>query len=299
MNAPIALFAYKRAKELAQVIAALQANYLAAESDLYVFVDGPRRPDDVSKVEEVRALVHTITGFRSVQTFISETNKGCANSIIGGVSQVLATHETVIVVEDDIVTTPNFLDYINQALQTYKGNKQVFSIGGYSFPFEKPTDYPYDGYFIGRTCAWGWGIWADRWEGVDWNVSDFAEFMQDTTQQRMFNRNGSDRVRMLRRTMQGEVDTWDIKLCYAQFKQGTYTLYPTVSKVSNIGFYSGDENNTSVYNRYKTRVDEGAKRRFSFAQNAEENRYYVGRFREKFSVSVRAFNRLRTLVGLR
>jgi len=299
MYAPIVLFAYKRPYELSKTIEALKNNYLATESELFVFVDGPKRAADISKVEQVRGIVQKASGFKKIHLFLSQQNKGCARSIIDGVTYVLSYYSTTIVVEDDIVTAPNFLDYMNQCLLQYAGNSTVFSIGGYTFPFAKPTEYSDDVYFIGRTCAWGWGIWADRWKQADWDVTDYSQFIQSRKQRQAFNKNGSDRVRMLRRTMQGEVDTWDIRLCYAQFKYGGYTVYPTVSKVENIGFYSSEETNTSVFNRYKTIVDIGVQRIFNLPITVSENAYYTRQFRHKFSIGVRIANRLKTLAGWR
>lgn len=299
MTAPIALFAYKRANEFQRTVQALRANYLAADSELHVFVDGPKRPSDVPLVEEVRALAHTITGFRAVHLHISEINKGCAPSIISGVSQLLQEHPSVVVVEDDIVTSPNFLDFINQGLVTYAEHPKVFSIGGYTFPLQKPVGYPDDVYFYGRTCAWGWGIWADRWFKTDWQVSDFDQFMADPAQRRAFNYYGSDRVRMLRRTMAGEVDTWDIRLCYEQFKQKQLTVYPTLSKVSNIGFDSGMGSNTNVFNRYKTPLDTTEQRTFTMPIEAAENEHYTQQLQHQFSLPIRLYNRLKTMAGMR
>ena len=300
MPAPIVLFAYKRPGELRQTLLALQANFLAPQSELYVFIDGPKKPSDVAKVEQVKAIAEGITGFSRVHLHISNTNRGCANAIISGVSQVLREHASVVVVEDDIVTTPNFLDFVNQSLTYYANHLKVFSVGGYTFPFKQPADYTHDVYFYGRTCAWGWGIWADRWFGTDWSVTDFNSFMADDTQRKAFNYYGSDRVRMLRRALTNEIDTWDILLCYEQFKRKQLTVYPTVSKVENIGFYSADgATNTNVYNRYQTQLDDGLRRVFSLPDQVGEHNLYTRQFQHQFSLGVRLLNRLKTVAGLR
>ena len=299
MTAPIALFAYKRPDEFRRTVQALQANILAPQSELFIFVDGPKRIADRPKVKEVQALAEQITGFRAVHLTFSDTNKGCANSVIAGVSEVLSKYDRVIVVEDDIVTTPNFLSFINQGLDTYAAHPKVFSIGGYTFPFTVPANYQADVYFYGRTCAWGWGIWADRWFKTDWAVSDFDAFMADPDQRKAFNHYGSDRVRMLRRAVEKKIDAWDIRLCYEQFKKKQITVYPTQSKVENIGFYSEDGVNTNVYNRYHTQLDNGQVHTFRLPIEVVEHDQYKRQFQRKFSIEVRMFNRLKTLAGMR
>ncbi len=299
MPAPIILFAYKRPDELRRTVAALQVNHLASQSDLYVFVDGPKHEADQPKVEQVRDVARQITGFKTVYLHFSQANQGCAPAIIAGVSQVLRQHHSAVIVEDDIVTTPNFLDFINQGLIEYQDNPRIFSMGGYIFPFTKPDGYTDDVFFYGRTCAWGWGIWADRWFNTDWEITDFDAFMADPARKKAFNHYGSDRVRMLRRAVQGEIDTWDIRLCYEQFKRKQLTVYPTISKTENIGFDATGATHADVYNRYRTVLDDGATRHFEMPEQVRENPHYTRQFRQQFSVPVRAVNRLKTLAGMR
>ncbi|QDK80120.1 glycosyltransferase [Spirosoma sp. KCTC 42546] len=298
MPAPIVLFAYKRASELQRTVTALQANYLADQSELYVFVDGPRpgRADELAKVDAVRAVLDNLTGFRRIHRLYREQNMGCANSIIAGVTAVLQTHPSVIVLEDDIVTSRNFLDYMNQCLERYADTPTVFSIGGYTFPFPRPQGYESDVYFFGRTCAWGWGIWADRWEQVDWALRDFDTFITDESACKAFNANGQDRVRMLKRAYTKEIDAWDIRLCYSEFKWGGVTVYPTISKTINIGIDSVDSTTEVVYNRYKTVLDNSLPRRLQLPADVSVNPAYARRFRRKFSVPVRMWNKLKTFL---
>lgn len=297
--APVVLFAYRRPHELRNTIAALQANHLARQSELHVFVDGPKHPFDIPKVTEVQRVVAGITGFRKVFCNFAERNKGLAASIIGGVSQILRQHDRVIVLEDDILTAPNFLNFINQGLSQYERHPRVFSIGGYTFPFGRPANYAHDVYFYGRTCAWGWGIWADRWSRTDWSVADFDSFMADPVRRQSFNYYGSDRVRMLRRTLEGELDTWDIRLCYEQFKRGQLTVYPVQSKTENIGFQAEGSSHTNVFNRYRTVLDPGVQHSFVMPEQVAEHPHYTRLFRQRFSLGTRLVNRLKTVAGLR
>ena len=296
MLAPIVLFAFKRPDELRQTLMALRANHLAAQSDLYVFVDGarPNRPDEPAKVAAVQRIIDELTGFRTIHRTYQPVNKGCANSIVAGVTAVLETHSSVIVLEDDIVTSPNFLDYMNQCLTQYADTPTVFSVGGFTFPFPRPAGYTDDVYFFGRTCAWGWGIWADRWQRVDWSLADFETFAANPAARRAFNADGQDRFRMLQRAKTEEIDAWDIRLCYAEFKESGLTAYPTMSKTINIGVDSPDSTTEVVYNRYKTTLDSSTQRQFALPQIPAVQPDYARRFRQKFSVPVRAWNKLKT-----
>ena len=291
MNAPIVLFGYKRAQELEKTVNALKANYLASESDLYIFVDAAKKPEDEPKVAEVHALLDGITGFKSIYRDYAKSNIGCADSIIRGISYVLERHSSAIMVEDDLITSPNFLDYMNQCLRHYANKPRVYSIAGYTFPFEKPAGYPYDSYFIPRHSPWGWATWADRWQSIDWTVSDFNEFKHDKARQQAFMEGGADLYRMLRRQIEGEIDAWDIRFCYSRFRANGLTLYPTTSKVQNIGF-GQDATHTDVYNRYKTTVDDGTKRVFDLPDVVQTTEYYKRKNLQQYSFATRLYNRL-------
>ena len=140
--APIVVFGFNRLDALRNTIASLLLNEEAEQSDLYVFVDGPRegKVGEKEKVDEVRKYVKSIKGFNTIHFTFSENNKGLANSIISGVSEIVNEYGRVIVIEDDLVLMPNFLNYINQGLDYYENNQQVMSICGHSCKIKTPRN---------------------------------------------------------------------------------------------------------------------------------------------------------------
>ena len=232
---PIVLFTYNRPWHTAQTIAALQKNILAAESELFVFADGAKGSQDLAAVQEVHDLVQQITGFRQVHVALSPTNKGLAASIIAGVSQVLENYPSVIVLEDDMLCATNFLNFMHDALEMYAQQPQIFSITGYTFPIQIPADYTQDVFIAPRPSSWGWATWRDRWAKVDWEIADFQAFIQDKAQRQAFNAGGNDMSVMLLKQKRGEIDSWAIRWAYSHFKHGAYCVYPTRSKIQNIG----------------------------------------------------------------
>lgn len=297
-TAPVILFAYKRPVELQATLRALQANYLASESDLYIFVDAAKRPEDAPKVAQVHQVLNAVSGFRTIHRDYAETNIGCANSIIRGVSHVLTKHPSAIIVEDDLITAPNFLDFMNQSLRHYADRRRVYSVAGYTMPFSRPADYRPDAYFIPRHSPWGWATWADRWQSVDWDMTDYPAFIKDQEQQKAFMQGGSDLMNMLRNQMEGRADAWDIRFCYNRFKENGLTVYPTVSKVQNIGF-GIEATHTNAYNRYKTQLDRGTQRVFDLPEVVQTTDYFHRRTLQRYSLPVRIYNRLKTLAGMR
>lgn len=253
--APIIVFCYKRLDTLQRTIEALQHNYLALESELFIFSDGPKKPSDEPIIKEIRDYLKTIGGFKSVSISNSEKNKGLANAIIEGVTEVINKYEKVIVLEDDLVTTPNFLSFMNEGLLYYKDNPKIFTISGASTPIKGVKENTV--FFTQRADSCGWGMWKDQWNTIDWEVRDYEEFIKNRSARRKFNKMGSDMTRLLKKQRTGKINSWAIRWCYHQFKYDLLSVHPVVSKIENIGFDSAAATHTKEkFNRFKTRIDQ-------------------------------------------
>ncbi len=234
-RAPIIFFVFNRHVHAQKTIDYLLMNPLAKESELYIFSDGPRNEDDMDSVKKTRNYIDSIEGFKEIYITKSEANKGLAASVISGVTSIIDRYDKVIVIEDDLEVSPYFLDYMNEALLSHERNSRVFSIGGYSPPIEIPDSYKEDSYLSYRCCTWGWGTWKDRWDKVDWDVEDYAGFINNPELVAFFNRGGDDMSNILRLQMEGKVDSWGIRWDYAHYKNNAYCFRPTLSLVNSFG----------------------------------------------------------------
>jgi glycosyltransferase involved in cell wall biosynthesis len=238
MPAPLALFIYKRPEHTRATLEALARNTLAGQTELHIFSDAPKTEADRTAVEAVRGLIKGISGFASVRVVAREQNLGLANSIILGVTELLDSHESVIVLEDDLVTSRHFLTYMDTALEKYRDDPHVFSVTGHTFPAKYmlvPADYPYDTYAGYRCSSWSWGTWPDRWRRIDWEMKYFGQFNDDPIAQEKFNRGGQDMTTLLRMQHAGQIDSWAIRFCYAHHANDMRCIYPIKTLVRNIG----------------------------------------------------------------
>ena len=236
--APIILFVYARPDHAEKSLNALAKNDLAKDSDLIIFCDGPKKESAVEKNKQVVELITKEKGlgrFRSVTLNISEKNKGLAKSIITGVSEIMTQYGRCIIIEDDVITNPYFLTYMNNALDKFEKDETIWSIAGFTYPLKALKKYSHDIYLSYRSCSQAWGCWRDRWESIDWEVKDFDELKKSWKKRRQFNRGGNDLYRMLRHQMRGERDSWAVRFCYAQSKQDKYAIYPKETLTLNIG----------------------------------------------------------------
>lgn len=239
--APIILFTYNRPWHTERTLNALMHNSLAHDSILYIYCDGPKVGADKEqrqKIDEVRNIVQKQKWCKEVYILKSEVNKGLARSIIDGVTEVINRYEKVIVLEDDLVTSKYFLNYLNSGLDFYQDKKTVYSVSAdrpsYSL-FKIPDDYNYDVFVSLRPFSYGWGTWKDRWEKIDWSLDYLRAFISNSEQIRAFNRGGEDLTQMLIDQSKNKIDSWAIRFCFAHFSNHAISILPCLSYVDNIG----------------------------------------------------------------
>lgn len=248
---PIIIFTYRRVPD--KLINSLLANNLFEQSEVIIYSDGSKGDQDLEDVAEVRSYLQTVEGFKNIKIIESPSNKGLANSVIDGVSEVINKYGKVIVLEDDLIVSSDFLEYMNNALNFYEKNKNIWSISGYGPKLPCLEDYKDDIYLSVRGSSWGWATWKDRWDKVDWGVKEFHKLQEDKDLREKFNLGGNDMFKMLELQMLGKIDSWAIRWCYNQFKYNQYTVYPKKSKIINDGFAdnkgthnSGDNSNLVI-----------------------------------------------------
>ena len=295
MSAPVVVFAFNRPDSLRLCISSLLRNSECRDTDLTVFIDGPRpgREDDISKIQEVRKIASDITGFHSVETRFSEANKGLGPSVIAGVSEVISRYGRAIVVEDDLEVSRNFLSFMNQGLNKYEAVDEVFSVCGYSNKVTAPGNYPYDVYFCPRSSSWGWATWKDRWESCDWSLDDWDSVRSNA---RAFNKwGGSDCFSMLDSWKTGKNKSWAIRFCYNQFIQGKLSLFPVVSRIDNNGF-DGNGTNCKKWSRFKYDFDTSDFKDIKFPPSVKVDNSLRKQSLSYHSVPIRLYSRLMYLI---
>jgi len=235
MLAPVCLFTYNRLNEVQLTVEALKCNHLATESELYIFSDGPKNEQTEPKVELVRKYIHSIDGFKSVHIIESNENKGLANSIIDGVSLILEKYEKIIVLEDDLISSPNFLSFMNQALYFYQLDTNIQSINGFSLSLK---DRQNEIYFQVRTGSWGWATWNNRWKQEIFNKEKInTKLNSDPAILKKFKMKcGADMPKMLFDSIHNRNDSWYVRWVFDHFINNHYSVFPTYSYIQNIGF---------------------------------------------------------------
>jgi len=265
---PVILFTYNRLWHTKKTVEALQKNELALETKLFIYSDDAKNNDNRESVDMVREYIKTISGFKTVIINEREKNFGLANSIIDGVGEVVKEYGKVIVLEDDLVTSPFFLSFMNKALDTYKNDEKVMHISGSVYPIDnRKLD---DTYFIKPASCWGWGTWERAWsyyrKDVDYYLKIFnREMIYD------FNLNNSykyfDQIKLNKK---GKLDTWAIFWYASIYLNKGLSLHPKESYVQNIG-HDGEGENCEESTYYEVELSNRMPKNFTrnFIENKE------------------------------
>ena len=246
--APIILFVYNRPWHTKQTLDALAKNELAKESVLYIYADGAKAnatEEDLQKIKEVREVISTFKGCKEIHIIVREKNWGLADNVIDGVTKIVNQYEKIIVLEDDIVVSSYFLEFMNKGLDLYENNDKVYGISGYLF---FPNSQLPSTFFLPIGSSWGWATWKRAWDAFESNAEKLLQKIQDESLEKQFNFGSYPYLEMLQNQVNGIVNSWAIRFQASIFIRKGYFLYPNQSIVKNIGMdNSGTHCKEDVY----------------------------------------------------
>ena len=230
--APIVLFVYNRPWHTQQTVEALQKNKLASESELFIYSDEAKNDDARVSVDEVRKYIDNITGFKKITVIKRDKNWGLANSIIDGVTKIVNEYGRIIVLEDDLVTSPYFLKFMNEGLTMYENEDKVASIHGYIYPIDNLPNT----FFIKGADCWGWATWKRAWDVFEPNGQKILDELKSRGLEKGADFNNSyGLTQMLKDQIKGKNNSWAVRWYMSAFLKDMLTLYPGKSYVQNIG----------------------------------------------------------------
>jgi hypothetical protein len=233
--APIALFIYKRPDHARRTILSLQGCEGVESSPIFVFADGPRGQADAPAVSATRAVARELLG-GTAKYVEAERNRGLANSVIAGTTQLCDRYGTVVAVEDDLILAPSFLRFLNEGLARYRDEPRVMQVSGHMFDVPSLTDQR-EALFLPVTTSWGWATWKRAWDLFDPGAVGWRKRLADAREATRFNLGGRyNYLRMLERQMTGQIDSWAIRWYYTVFAHDGLALFPPRSLVLNTGF---------------------------------------------------------------
>jgi hypothetical protein len=253
MAIPVIIFAFNRPQHLQYTLIALAANKLAKQSEVTIFCDGPRSAEEQQRTRAVVEVARQAVGFRNLSVVERTGNLGLAQSVIRGVCEALTVYEEIIVLEDDLVTSPYFLLYMNEAMKIYADAPEAASVHGWCFP--NTVQDPPETFFLKGADCWGWGTWKRAWKFFEPDAGKLIEALHRLDMVHAFNCNGTyNYLSMLHAVMLGRVDSWAVRWRASAFINNMYTLHPGRSLVQNIGTDGTGANFTSNIDIFNVRL---------------------------------------------
>ena len=232
--APILLFVYNRPEHTRRCIESLLKNSLASESYLFIYADGAKDNTQQETVNEVRNYIRSIQGFKQITLMERSENWGLARNIINGVTTQVNRYGKVIVLEDDLVVAPYFLQFMNDALEVYKNEPRVGHIQACDFTQDSSLPATF---LIKWTGSWGWATWDRAWKHFNPNGNELLQELEERKLTHVFDFNGKyGFTRMLRRQIEGKNNSWAIRWNASLFLKDILSLNVGRSLVQNEGF---------------------------------------------------------------
>lgn len=231
--APVVLFTYKRLPILKRVVASLLANQECSQTPLIVYSDGPKAEKDKQDVLDVRAYLKGQRSFKGIEFIFRERNLGLAQSFIQGITETLNRYEQAIFLEDDNLLAKHFLSYMNESLNYYKDNEKVICVSGFSFPIKPVQKQPY---FLRGAETWSMGTWRRGWQLFCADGKKLYSDIKSHGLMEKFSGDGFGFEPMLRRQINGEIDSWGVRWWTSAFVNDKYCLYPNKPLCVSIGY---------------------------------------------------------------
>lgn len=275
--APIVVYTYTRLEHLRRTIKALQDNYLACRSTLYVVSDGAKTPEHQPMVLKVREYLDGVSGFREVVRIYREQNMGTPESIHDAERRVISDHGRVISMEDDNVSSRNYLDFMNAGLDFYEDASDIFSVCGYCPPIELPAGFTSEYWFYNWNLSWGYAMWKKKYETIYPLVNEYGEFKRQGLLRKVRGQGGLYIADALFRDHRKRAIFPDAVLCTKMTREGFRSVIPAISKIRNIGSDGSGVSGSRLASKHDVLLDDRPVREFAFSACPPMNELIVSR----------------------
>jgi hypothetical protein len=242
MKIGLCVVAYRRSEKLRQVLRQV-AYYKKPEESVMIFCDGARGTGDADDVAQTQEVARQFDKINEARVVASPVNLGLARNVTGAVTSGLSELDACIVLEDDLVMAPGYLDFMRWALQNARDEQEIMHVSGYSLPGVQEAS--------GRTytlpiiSSWGWGTWRDRWK-QNLSLADAKPHWEKIEAEGRVNEFDfhcrSKFSTMIRDRFIGKNNSWAILWYLSVFLNRGRSLYPGCSLVQNQGFDGSGEN---------------------------------------------------------
>jgi hypothetical protein len=272
--APVAIYTYTRLDHLRKTLDSLALNYLAKDTTVYIVSDGPKNSADKVMVENLRNFVDDYKGFYEIIKIYRHKNLGVGLSPLMAEREIIGDHGVIISMEDDNVSSTNYLDFINQGLHHFENDDLTYCICGYTPPINIVDGDKCDMWRYPWQLSWGYGTWKTKYEKIHPLVNQYKTQAALGVLASQNSKGGLYITDSLRRDYLGQKKFLDAVLATNIFELGMSCVVPTISKIINIGQDGSGQSSTKSTDKYFTALDLSGKRIFDMHTQSPHAKYY-------------------------
>lgn len=242
MSVCIVVFGYRRPDLLERLFDSLKRCDNVENYAFHIFIDGPKNPSEQAAIDASARVAESFCAGRNAVLTLNEVNQGLANSVIGGVSDVLREQDAVIVLEDDLELARDTLTYFELAINALEKRTDVMTVSAFQYP---STSIDFDiadtqrVVLLRRAHSWGWAIRKEDWERLVWDYDALRQWCDDPDFVEQMSAAGPDLLGMLKLGWEGKIDSWAVRMATNQVRQDKFSFYPAQTRVLNTGFGEG------------------------------------------------------------
>ncbi len=230
---PILFIIFNRVDTALEVMKAIA---IQRPARLYIAADGPRsnRETEAGQTQEVRsAVLATVDWPCEVKTLFQDRNLGCRRGVIAAIDWFFANEPEGIILEDDVVPSPDFFRFCGEMLDRFRDDPRVMMISGTN---QLGTGRTSSRYFLSSLGSiWGWASWRDAWQRYDEGMTGW----NDAFATELDRRHGRATARYLRHIFdfhrKHDVDTWDTQWSYTIQANDGLAVMSEANLIRNVG----------------------------------------------------------------
>ena len=166
-----------------------------------------------------------------------KNNLGLVKHITGEISNVFKKSQYIIVIEDDVKISTNFISNMINGLNIHKMNNSIGIVCGFSplhFKYFKnkwrASKYPY---------VWGWACSKTAWQNYSYDLSE-VDIEKALLSSKTWNHlKPSQKIKWLgifKKAQENPLRTWDAQLMFLSYCKDFKNLAPIFSIIGNEGF---------------------------------------------------------------
>lgn len=251
VETPVLYITFARPEYASQSFAAIKK---AQPKKLYFYSNKARdeKPDEVARNLEVRSYINQIDWDCEVKTWFRDEYVEVFTSLWGAIDWVFKNEEKAIIIEEDVVASFAFFDFMDQALDMYKSNEKIFLVSGNN-PVPSKSPKGLDAFASRYSTIFGWGSWKNRWDTLDRRMKGWPELKRSNAFKKYWNNYFMrkvqsyyfDRYYNLLSADDTYLGPWDFITDYNFISQGKYCLLPKENLAADIGV-AGANHSTGV-----------------------------------------------------